>query len=114
MDEIVKGADWVVVEEKGPGVPKGIHGVECMTCEEKSPLVDDDSLPVAAWAIHHTRDHPEHQLFLAHTERHWRVVARPDPPSPPPENGTGGFAGPAFVGLMCLLTALAGLLPGLH
>ncbi|WP_062211453.1 hypothetical protein [Streptomyces sp. NBRC 109706] len=112
--EIVKGADWVLVEERGPGVPEGIHGAECMTCDARSPLFDNDSLPVAVWSIHHSQDHPGHTLFLARTERHWRVIAREDlPPAPPPGDGGGGVVGPVFVGLMCLLTALSGLLPAL-
>ncbi|GAA3886795.1 hypothetical protein [Streptomyces sedi] len=113
MNEIVRGADRVLVQARGPGVPEGIHGVACMTCEATSPLFDDDPLPTAVWAIQHSQDHPEHTFFLARTERHWRVLPRTDPPAPPPARGSGGFGGPAFVGLMCLLTALAGLLPGL-
>ena len=112
MTEIVRGADRVLIQERGPGVPEGIYAAECMSCEAKSPLFDDDPLPIAVWAIQHSQNQPDHALFLARTERHWRVIARPDPPQPPAP-GNGGLAGPAFVGLMCLLTALAGLLPGL-
>ncbi|RMI46001.1 DUF7848 domain-containing protein [Streptomyces triticirhizae] len=113
MTEIVRGADWVLVKERGPGVPEGIYGAECMSCEARSPLFDDDELPVAVWSIQHTAEYPEHTLFLARTERHWRVVPRPHETGPeqPPESG--GVLGPAFVGLMCLLTALAGFLPAL-
>ncbi|SOD64872.1 hypothetical protein SAMN06297387_119124 [Streptomyces zhaozhouensis] len=109
---VVRGADRVLIQERGPGVPEGIHGAECMSCEAVSPLFDDDSLPVAVWALQHSQDQPDHTLFLARTERHWRVVPRPDDP-PPPSSPGPGFAGPAFVGLMCLLTALSGLLPAL-
>ena len=112
MTEIVRSADRVLVEERGPGVPAGIYGAECMRCEARSPLFDDDPLPVSVWAIQHAQDRPDHTLFLARTERHWRVVPRPDPTPPPqPVDRIGEVAGPAFVGLMCLLTALAGLLP---
>ncbi|RMI46708.1 DUF7848 domain-containing protein [Streptomyces triticirhizae] len=110
---IVRGSDRVLVEERGPGVPEGIFGVDCMTCEATSPLFDDDPLPVAVWAIQHSQDQPEHTLFLARTERHWRVVPRPDPPAEPSTHRGGSVLGPAFVGLMCLLTALSGLLPAL-
>ncbi|KAB8159514.1 hypothetical protein FH609_028415 [Streptomyces sp. 3MP-14] len=113
MTEIVRGAEWVLVKERGPGVPEGIYGAECMSCEARSPLFDDDELPVAVWSLQHTAEFPEHTLFLARTERHWRVVPRPHDPAPAQRPDTGGVLGPAFVGLMCLLTALSGLLPAL-
>ncbi|KAB8165754.1 hypothetical protein FH609_015180 [Streptomyces sp. 3MP-14] len=108
---IVKGADWVLCEERGPGVPEGIYGVACMTCEARSPLFDDDQLPVAVWAIQHVQQEPAHRQFIATTERHWRVHPRSGPTPPAPDSFLQRAAGPAFVGLMCLLTALAGLLP---
>ncbi|GAA3889286.1 hypothetical protein [Streptomyces sedi] len=111
MTEIVKSADWVLTKERGSGVPEGIHGAECMACGANSPLFDDDALPVAVWSIQHVQEHPEHTLFLARTESHWRVVPRPDEDSPPPPPDSGGVFGPVFVGLMCLLTALSGFLP---
>ncbi|RMI42863.1 DUF7848 domain-containing protein [Streptomyces triticirhizae] len=114
MTEIVRGADWVLVAERGPGVPDGIYGAECMSCEARSPLFDDDELPVAVWSIQHTAEYPEHTLFLARTERHWRVVPRPHETGPEQPPDAGGVLGPAFVGLMCLLTALSGLLPALN
>ncbi|MDT0269051.1 hypothetical protein RM844_22450 [Streptomyces sp. DSM 44915] len=116
---IVRGADWVLCEERGAGAPEAIFGAECASCGEQSPLFDDDSLPVAVWSLHHTAGNPEHARFLFRTEKHWRVVRRPEAG----EAGGGGgraspvagfldrAAGPAFVGLMCLLTALSGLLP---
>ncbi|SOD62766.1 hypothetical protein SAMN06297387_107140 [Streptomyces zhaozhouensis] len=109
---IVKAADRVLIQERGPGVPEGIYGAECMSCEALSPPSGDDSLPVAVWAVQHSQDHPEQTLFLARTERHWRVVPRADAPPPTAPSGPGPV-GPAFVGLMCLLTALSGLLPAL-
>ncbi|GAA3853773.1 hypothetical protein [Streptomyces sedi] len=112
VNDIVRGADRVLIQERGPGVPEGIYGAECMSCEAVSPLFDDDSLPVAVWALQHSQDRPDHTLFLARTECHWRVVPRPDDPPPAASSGSD-FLGPAFVGLMCLLTALSGLLPAL-
>ncbi|MDT0266897.1 hypothetical protein RM844_11400 [Streptomyces sp. DSM 44915] len=118
---IVRGADWVVCAERGVGVPEGIFGAVCQSCGVESPLFDDDSLPVAVWVLHHTAGEPEHTRFLFREEKHWRVVRRPEVG----EGGGGGgraspvagfldrAAGPAFVGLMCLLTALSGLLPAL-
>ncbi|MDT0270678.1 hypothetical protein RM844_30840 [Streptomyces sp. DSM 44915] len=116
---IVKGADWVLCEERGVGAPEAIYGVECLGCGAASPLFDNDPLPVAVWALQHTQQLPEHTRFLSRIERHWRVVRRPDADPEAEGQAAAGpvaafldqAAGPAFVGLMCLLTALSGLLP---
>ncbi|MDT0265800.1 hypothetical protein RM844_05795 [Streptomyces sp. DSM 44915] len=116
---IVLGADWVLCEERAAGAPEAIHDAECLACGQRSPLFDNDALPVAVWALQHTQQAPDHDRFLFRTEQHWRAVRRPDA-----GEGGGGraspvgafldrAAGPAFVGLMCLLTALSGLLPTL-
>ncbi|KAB8166375.1 hypothetical protein FH609_023765 [Streptomyces sp. 3MP-14] len=110
---IIRAADWVLCEERGPGVPEGIHGAECMTCDARSPLFDNDPTPIAVWCVQHTQEHPDHTLYLARTEKHWRVVPRPDETPAPADDRTARVLGPAFVGLMCLLTALSGLLPAL-
>ncbi|TNM25792.1 hypothetical protein [Streptomyces sedi] len=83
-----------------------------MTCAEESPLFDDDTLPVAVWGVQHAQQ-TSHTRFLFRTEKHWVVVRREDRESEPegPPAAGGSFAGPAFVGLMCLLTAASGFLP---
>ncbi|UED86327.1 hypothetical protein [Streptomyces profundus] len=117
---IVRGADRVLCEERGVGAPEAIYGAECFHCGQLSPLFDDDALPVAVWCLQHSQQEPTHTRYLARTERHWRVEPRPEER----EGGgdgraspVGAFlertAGPAFVGVMCLLTAAAGLLPAL-
>ncbi|KAB8169942.1 hypothetical protein FH609_006690 [Streptomyces sp. 3MP-14] len=113
MNSIIRGADWVLCEERGEGVPDGIYGVACMSCEAASPLFDDEQTPCGVWALHHTQERPDHTLFLARTERHWRVVRRPEPEDPAAARPTvlDRALGPAFVGLMCLLTAASGYLP---
>ncbi|WP_062203937.1 hypothetical protein [Streptomyces sp. NBRC 109706] len=119
-EPIIKGADWVLTDDHGPGAPSGIYGVECMVCEARSPLFDDDAKPVAVWCLHHTAQHPDHDLFLARAEKHWQVVRRrhEDENPPPPQRPVLAFLdrafGPAFVGLMCLGTALTGYLIALN
>ncbi|SOD64028.1 hypothetical protein SAMN06297387_1147 [Streptomyces zhaozhouensis] len=111
---IVLAADWVLTEERGTGAPEAIYGVDCMTCEARSPLFDDDHLPVAVWAIQHTQQEPTHTLFLSRVEKHWRVLRRPEPePATGNDRRSERIWGPVFVGLMCLLTAAAGFLPAL-
>ena len=44
---VVRGADWLLQEERGQGAPRAIHGAECQSCDAVSPLFDDDSLPAA-------------------------------------------------------------------
>ncbi|WP_062218031.1 hypothetical protein [Streptomyces sp. NBRC 109706] len=120
-DAIIRSADWVLTDEHGAGAPEGIFGVECMTCEARSPLFDNDQQPVAVWAIHHVQEQPEHDLFLARAEKHWRAVRRrhedEDPPHAPAGTAAGFLDrafGPTFVGLMCLITALSGYLMALN
>ncbi len=117
---VVKGADWVLCEERGEGAPEAIYGAECLACGARSPLFDNEALPVAVWALQHTAQQPDHARFLSRTERHWRALRRPEPEpggQPPPPGPVVAFlnqaAGPAFVALMCLLTARSGLLPTL-
>ncbi|WP_062214219.1 hypothetical protein [Streptomyces sp. NBRC 109706] len=120
--QVVKGADWILSEVRDRGAPPAVQGAECMTCEARSPLVDDvDPQRMAVWAIGHTQQRPEHTMFLLRTEKHWRVqhlvqdFAANEPEEPmTPDEQTGGWFGPVFVGLMCLLTAAAGLLPALR
>ncbi|WP_062208245.1 hypothetical protein [Streptomyces sp. NBRC 109706] len=121
---IVRGADWVVSEERGPGVPQVIYGAECLSCDARSPLVDDDAQPVTVWVIEHTRDTADHGRFLIRSEKHWRVDCPTEPPAGPPAGPSAApepprrpvadfvdrAFGPTFVGLMCLLTAATGLL----
>ncbi|WP_062204424.1 hypothetical protein [Streptomyces sp. NBRC 109706] len=117
---IVRGADWVLCEERGAGAPAAIYGAECFSCGQRSPLFDDDALPVAVWCLQHSQQEPRHTRYLSRTEKHWRVERRPEEA----EGGGDGRAspvgafldravGPAFVGVMCLLTAASGLLPAL-
>ncbi|UED84088.1 hypothetical protein [Streptomyces profundus] len=120
-EPIIKGADWVLTDEHGPGAPDGIYAVECMACTARSPLFDNDAHPVAVWAINHTQENPDHGLFLARAEKHWRVVRRrheDESPGPAPQKPVVAFLdrafGPAFVGLMCLCTALTGYLIALN
>ncbi|UED86568.1 hypothetical protein [Streptomyces profundus] len=112
--------NWLLAPVRAEGAPKGIFGGECVTCGEQSPLVDDDPQPVAIWAIRHTQREPSHGLFLFRAEKHWRVErcaaanAAADAAGgrhPVAEFFDRAF-GPAFVGLMCLLTAFAGYLIG--
>ncbi|MFD6691131.1 hypothetical protein ACFWEV_35365 [Streptomyces bacillaris] len=121
--QVVKGADWILSEVRDRGAPPAIQGAECMTCEARSPLVDDvDPQRMAVWAIGHTQQQPRHTMFLLRTEKHWRVqhlvqdfaAAADEVTAEESDEQTGGWFGPVFVGLMCLLTAGAGLLPALR
>ncbi|WKX72688.1 hypothetical protein [Streptomyces sp. XD-27] len=80
---VIKGAEWMLGPETAEGAPQGIYGAQCITCAQESGLVDDDTRPVGAWAIAHTRENPTHRQFLVTTHRHWRVD--PTPPTQPPE-----------------------------
>ncbi|UED84874.1 hypothetical protein [Streptomyces profundus] len=114
---VARGADWSVSEERGRGVPRVIYGAECLTCDARSPVVEDDAQPVTVWVIEHTRETPDHGRFLIRGEKHWRVdcPTAPTPPAPEPRRGpVAAFVdrafGPTFVGLMCVLTVATGLL----
>ncbi|WP_062205332.1 hypothetical protein [Streptomyces sp. NBRC 109706] len=111
--------NWLLAPVREQGAPEGIFGGECVTCGELSPLVDDDPQPVAIWAIRHTQREPSHGLFLFRAEKHWRVERCADGIEGDAEARSGRHPvaeffdrafGPAFVGLMCLLTAFAGYL----
>ncbi|UED83269.1 hypothetical protein [Streptomyces profundus] len=115
---VVKGADWILSEVRERGAPPAIQAAECMSCDARSPLVDDaDPQRMAVWAIGHSQQEPEHTMFLLRTEKHWRVqhlVQGVEDVEPVEGEQAVGWFGPVFVGLMCLLTAAAGLLPALR
>jgi hypothetical protein len=71
---ILKGAYLALSAERAEGAPEAMYGVECLMCEAKSGLVDNDPKPVEVWALEHARTNGlSHGQFLVTTQRHWRV-----------------------------------------
>lgn len=95
MQVITKGADWTLSRETAEGAPEGIYGAQCLTCAERSGLMDNDPRPIRAWTIEHTRQKPRHRQFRFTTEQFCRVDPTPAAPPVPGPVGTVPPVAPA-------------------
>lgn len=77
---VVAGAAWVLAEQTGEGVPRGIFRTVCLTCGAESGAVRDESVGVERWALTHTGAVPGHRAFRLVSE--WFLRVEPGPGNP--------------------------------
>ncbi len=80
---VLTGAAWVLRTVSGSG-ERDVYGAQCTTCRETSGQGAEVARSVGAWAIEHTRTHPNHRGYVSVVRTQWRV----DEAAAPPGSGT--------------------------
>ena len=81
---VLTGAAWVLRAVSGPGGRDAVYGAQCTTCRQTSGQGSDAARSVAAWAVEHTRAHPDHRSYVSLTRTQWRVDPETAPPASAP------------------------------
>lgn len=89
MRLVVGGAAWVLGEQTGEGVPRGIFRTVCLTCGADSGAVDGESVRVERWALAHTGALPAHRQYRLVSEWFLRVDPADGNPLRELERGAG-------------------------
>ncbi len=79
---VLTGAAWVLRAVTGPGGRDAVYGAQCTTCKQTSGQGSGVARSVGAWAVEHTRVHPEHRSYVSIVRTQWRVDPDAAPPVP--------------------------------